>query len=144
MESGRTEGYDRPIEAPMKRADFDATDIDTDLHKRVADAIQDRFIRRFDLALRRFDMQKSATSKETDEWRRQLRLGLHHACIKHIVDSINNFCEQDVHVQCADGQVKAGYPYLSRCTPFLPGISWFINRYAADYQILCDCNFNEA
>jgi len=32
--------------ALLKRADFDPTDIDTDLHKRVADAIQDGFIRR--------------------------------------------------------------------------------------------------
>ena len=30
--------------ALLKRADFDPTDIDTDLHKRVADAIQDGFI----------------------------------------------------------------------------------------------------
>ena len=33
----------------LLRADFDPTDIDTDLHKRVADAIQDWFIRRFDM-----------------------------------------------------------------------------------------------
>ena len=33
----------------LKRADFDPTVIDTDLHKRVADAIQDWFIRRFDM-----------------------------------------------------------------------------------------------
>ena len=32
--------------ALLKRADFDPTIIDTDLHKRVADAIQDWFIRR--------------------------------------------------------------------------------------------------
>ena len=67
-----------------------------------------------------------------------------HACIKHIVDSIKNFCERNVHVQCADGQVKAGYPYLSRCILFLHGISWFINRYTADSQVLCDWNFNVA
>ena len=24
-----------------------------------------------------------------------------HACTQHIVDSINDFCEKDVHVQCA-------------------------------------------
>ena len=84
--------------------------------------------------------KKSATPNETDEWRRQRRLGMHHACIKHVVDSINNFCEKDVHVQCADGQVKAGYPYLSRCMLFLPGISWYINWYTADSRVLCDCN----
>ena len=45
MDSGRTEEYD-PL---FKQADFDPTEIDTDLHKRVADAIQDGFIRRFDM-----------------------------------------------------------------------------------------------
>ena len=35
--------------ALLKLADFDPTVIDTDLHKRVADAIQDGFIRRFDM-----------------------------------------------------------------------------------------------
>ena len=35
--------------ALLKRADFDPTVMDTDLHKRVADAIQDWFIRRFDM-----------------------------------------------------------------------------------------------
>ena len=35
--------------ALLKWADFDPTNIHTDLHKRVADAIQDEFIRRFDM-----------------------------------------------------------------------------------------------
>ena len=65
-----------------------------------------------------FYMQKSATPNETDEWSRQRRLGVNHACIKHIADSINNFCEKDVHVECEDGQVKAGVPYLSQCILF--------------------------
>ena len=33
----------------LKQADFDSTDINTDLHKSFADAIQDGFIRRFDM-----------------------------------------------------------------------------------------------
>ena len=37
--------------ALLKRADFDPTVIDNDLHKRVADAIQDWFIRRFDMCV---------------------------------------------------------------------------------------------
>ena len=48
MGSGRTQGYDRSFEAGGLRV-FDPTDIDTGLHKRVADAIQDGFIRRFDM-----------------------------------------------------------------------------------------------
>ena len=49
--------------------------------------------------------QKCATPNESDAWRRQRRLEMHHACILHLVDSLNNFCYKDVHVQCADGKV---------------------------------------
>ena len=38
---------------------------------------------------------------------------MHHACVKHVVDSINSFCDKDVHVLCADNKVKLGYPCLS-------------------------------
>ena len=54
--------------------------------------------------------KKSATPNESDGWRRQRRLEMHHAYIKHVVDSINNFCDKDVHMQCADGQVILEYP----------------------------------
>ena len=33
---------------------------------------------------------KSATPNESDDWHRQCRLGMHHACIKRVVESINN------------------------------------------------------
>ena len=59
--------------------------------------------------------KKSATPNESDEWRRQHRLEMHHACVKHVVDSINNFCDKDVHVLCADNKVKLGYTCLSLC-----------------------------
>ena len=35
--------------ALLQQADFDPTDVDTDLHKRVASAIQDGFIKHFDM-----------------------------------------------------------------------------------------------
>ena len=35
-------------------------------------------------------------------WRQ--RVG-HHACMKHVVDSVNRFCSEDTHVLCADRQV---------------------------------------
>ena len=35
--------------ALLKRADFDPAEIDTDLHKRVAAAVKDCFIKRFDM-----------------------------------------------------------------------------------------------
>ena len=49
--------------ALLKRADFDPTVIDTDLHKRVADAIQDWFIRRFDMRV---------NSKDVSMWMRNV------------------------------------------------------------------------
>ncbi len=49
--------------------------------------------------------KKRATPNKSDEWRLQRRLEMHHACIKHVVDSINNFCDKNVHVLCADNQV---------------------------------------
>ena len=39
----------KDVIALLKLPDFDPADIDTDLHKRVADAIKDRFIKRFDV-----------------------------------------------------------------------------------------------
>ena len=41
--------------ALLKRTDFDPAEIDTDLHKRVADAIQDGYIKRFDMRVNRRD-----------------------------------------------------------------------------------------
>ena len=41
--------------ALLKLTDFDPAEIDTDLHKRVADAIQDGYIKRFDMRVNRWD-----------------------------------------------------------------------------------------
>ena len=51
-------------------------------------------------------LKKSATPNESDAWLRQRRLEMHHTCVKHVVDSINIFCNKDVHVLCADKQVR--------------------------------------
>ena len=52
--------------------------------------------------------KKSSTPNdlESDEWLLQLRLEMHHACVKYVVDRINNFqvCDKDVHVLCADNK----------------------------------------
>ena len=48
---------------------------------------------------------KSATLAQSDTWRKEHRLRLHHACIAHVVDMVNRFCEEDKHVLCADDQV---------------------------------------
>ncbi len=49
---------------------------------------------------------KSVTPNESDEWRRQCKLKVHHVCVKHVVDGINNFCDKDVHLFSADIQVR--------------------------------------
>ena len=71
--------------------------------------------------------KKSATPNESDAWLRQRRLEMHHACVKHVVDSINNFCDKDVHVLCADNKVKLGYPWSSLCVCIVVnGLLWVI------------------
>ena len=59
--------------ALLKRADFEPTDIDTDLHKRVADAIQGGFIRRFDMRVnsRDGDQDLSMWMRDVEEVVRQ-------------------------------------------------------------------------
>ena len=107
MDNGQTKGYDRPLEVAAPTSILISTR-GSQMPSRtgLSGALTWHFY-----------MQKSATPNETDEWSRQRpsRLGMHHARIIHVVDSINNFCGKDVHVQCADGQVKAGYPNLSWC-----------------------------
>ena len=50
-------------------------------------------------------LKKKPTVGQSNTWRAQRRLRLHHACMKHVVDSVNRFCSEDTHVFCADGQV---------------------------------------
>jgi hypothetical protein len=53
--------------------------------------------------------RKSATLPQTDTWRKDHRLRLHHACIAHVVDMVNRFCSEDKYILYADGKV---YPWL--------------------------------
>ena len=58
-------------------------------------------------------LKKSATLDQTDNWRKDRRLRLHHGCIAHVVDMINRFGSEDRHVLCADGQVHPSiYQYI--------------------------------
>jgi hypothetical protein len=50
-------------------------------------------------------LRKSATLEQTDTWRKELRLLLHHAGLAHLVEMVNKFASEDKHVLCADGQV---------------------------------------
>ncbi len=50
-------------------------------------------------------LKKKATVGQSTAWRAQRRLRLHHACMNHVVDSVNKFCSADTHVLCADGKV---------------------------------------
>ena len=50
-------------------------------------------------------LRKSATLQQTDTWRKERRLCLHHAGLAHMVEMVNKFASEDKHVLCADGQV---------------------------------------
>jgi hypothetical protein len=54
-------------------------------------------------------VRKSATLAQSDTWRKERRLRLHHACISHVVDMVNRFCGEDKHILYADGQVHTCY-----------------------------------
>ena len=51
-------------------------------------------------------LRKSATLEQTDTWRKERRLRLHHAGIAHLVEMVNKFASEDKHLLCADGQVR--------------------------------------
>ncbi len=51
-------------------------------------------------------LRKSATLEQTDTWRKERRLRLHHAGIAHLVEMLNKFASEDKHLLCADGQVQ--------------------------------------
>jgi hypothetical protein len=50
-------------------------------------------------------LKKKATVGQSNAWRAQCSLRLHHACMKHVVDSINKVCSTDSHIMCTDGKV---------------------------------------
>ena len=51
-------------------------------------------------------LRKSVTLAQTDTWRKERRLRLHHAGIAHLVKMVNKFASEDKHLLCADGQVR--------------------------------------
>ena len=64
----------KDVIALLKRPDFDPADIDTDLHKRVADAIKDGFIKRFDMCVnsRDGDQDLSMLMRDVEEVVREI------------------------------------------------------------------------
>ena len=64
----------KKVIALLKRDDFDPADIDTDLHKRVADSIKDGFISRFDMrtSSRDEDQDLSMWMREVEEVVREI------------------------------------------------------------------------
>jgi hypothetical protein len=58
-------------------------------------------------------IRKSATLSQTETWRKDRRLRLHHACIAHVVEMINRFGSEDKYLLCADSQVQqCMYEYI--------------------------------
>ncbi len=61
-------------------------------------------------------LRKSATLEQTDTWRKEHRLLLHHAGLAHLVDMVNKFACEDKHLLCADGQVRIRMYSVCTCT----------------------------
>jgi hypothetical protein len=58
-------------------------------------------------------IRKSATLSQTETWRKDRRLRLHHACIAHVVEMINRFGSEDTYLLCADSKVQqCMYEYI--------------------------------
>jgi hypothetical protein len=51
-------------------------------------------------------LRKGATLEQTDTWRKERRLRLHHPGITHPVEMVNKLADEDKHLLCADGQVR--------------------------------------
>jgi hypothetical protein len=58
------------------------------------------------------NLRKSATLAQTETWRKERRLRLHHACIEHVVQMVNKFGAEDKYLLCADGVVRRVRAYL--------------------------------
>jgi hypothetical protein len=57
--------------------------------------------------------RKSASLEQTETWRKDCRLRLHHACIAQVVEMINRFGSENKYLLCADGQVQqCMYEYI--------------------------------
>ena len=83
-------------------------------------------------------LRKSATLAQSDKWRKERRLRLHHASIAHVVDMVNRFCGEDKHVLCADGQVSIHvcsmyilciYMYIQSVYIYKPGDHMYIHGF---------------
>ena len=113
--------------ALLKRADFDPTVIDTDLHKRVADAIQDWFIRRFDMRVnsRDGDQGLSMWMRDVEEVVREI---MRDERFKDPVQECNECRMLPVeYAQALFSQNEpSGYPMLSLVIYVYHGISWDI------------------
>jgi hypothetical protein len=70
-------------------------------------------------------LRKSATLAQTDTWRKDHRLRLHHACIAHVVELVNKLASEDKHLLCADGQVRMGM-YLVCISTYCHGTGMYV------------------
>ena len=102
----------KDVIALLKRPDFDPAEIDTDLHKRVADAIKDGFIKRFDMRVnsRDGDQDLSMWMRDVEEVVKEIMRDERFKATR--TSSLKRVCRTtvSVHVQCADGQVILEYP----------------------------------
>jgi len=86
--------------ALLQQSDFEPTDVDTDLHKRVSAAIQDGFIKRFDMRVssRDGDQDLSMWMRDVEEVVREIMgdtcfAGHQHATLRSLQCSTTVLCE---------------------------------------------------
>ena len=89
-------------------------------------------------------LRKSATLAQSDTWRKDRRLRLHHACISHLVEMINKFGSEDKHLLCADGQVQHAIYYVSTgIYRYILWTDWYIPvyiKYILRYTVITGIN----
>ena len=97
----------KDIVALLKLPDFDPADIDTDLHKRVADAIKDGFIKRFDMRVnsRDEDQDLSMWMRDVEEVVREI---MRDECFKGHQNFSFEACLQDDGQRVFGGEANAG------------------------------------
>ncbi len=79
-------------------------------------------------------VRKNATLAQSDQWQKERRLRLHHACIAHVVDMVNRLRGEDKHLLCGDGQVHTCFMY---CTYNIYSCKYIV--YACIYIVFtCD------
>ena len=85
-------------------------------------------------------LRTSATIAQTDTWRKDHLLRLHHACIAHVGEMVNKFGSKDKYLLCADDQVYTSiYLYIYKYIPVYT-FTYSLSMDGAEVAINCLCS----